>query len=89
MKFGLNLLSCFSKQKKFVIFVAEWLVHWTLVLEALGSIPMVDEKKIDGTCFPYCHLQASQVTEFDLGVKWVKVNPGSSFEQIMMGHSSQ
>ena len=62
---------------------------WTLVLEALGSIPMVDKKKIDGTCFPYCHLQASQVTEFDLGVKWVKVNPGSSFEQITMGHSSQ
>ena len=43
----------------------------------------------DETCFPYCHLQVSQVTEFDLGVKWVKVNPDSSFEQITMGHSSQ
>ena len=32
---------------------------------------------------------ASQVTEFDTGVKWVKVNLDSSFEQITMGHSSQ
>ena len=65
-------------------------MHWTLVLEALGSVPTAAEKTFgDGTCFPYCHLQVSQVTEFDLGVKWFKVNPDSSFEQLTMGHSSK
>ena len=60
------------------------------MLEALGSIPTAGKKKFDdGTCFPYCHLQVSQVTEFELGVKWVKVNPDTSSEQITMGHSSQ
>ena len=28
-----------------------------------------------------------KVTKFDLAVKYIKVNPGSSFEQIMMGWS--
>ena len=59
------------------------------MLEALGSIPTVGEKKFgDGASFLY-HLQVSQVTEFDLGVKWVQVNLSSSFEQITMGSSSQ
>ena len=54
------------------------------------SIPTAGEKKFGGgTCFPYCHLQVSQVIEFDLGVEWVKVNPNSSSEKITMGHSSQ
>ena len=87
MLFGLNSPSCFSKKKKkksyFVIFIAEWLVHWTVVLEALGSIPTAGEKKFcDSTCFPYFHLQVSQVTKFDLGIKWVKVNPVLSSEQL-------
>ena len=60
------------------------------MLEALGTVPTAGKKKIgDGTCFLYCHLHVSQVTEFDLGVKWVKVNPDSSFEQIIIRHSSQ
>ena len=43
------------------------------MLEARDSIPTAGEKKIgDGTCFPYCHLQVSQVTEFDLGVKGLR-----------------
>ena len=58
------------------------------MLEALGSIPTAGKKKFnDRTSFPYCHLQVSQVTEFDIGVKWVQINP--SFEQSIMGHSSQ
>ena len=65
-------------------------MHQTLVLETLGSIPMADKKKIGVvTCFPYCHLQVSQVTEFDLGVKLVTVNPDSSFGKNTMGHSSK
>ena len=44
MKFGLNLPRCFLKKN--VIFVAECLVHWTLMLEALGSIHTAGEKNL-------------------------------------------
>ena len=55
-----------------------------------GSNPHGRREKFgDRTCFPYCHLQVPQVTESDLGVKWVMINPDSFFEQIKMGHSSQ
>ena len=93
MKIGLNLSSCFCffLFQKMFCYLHSWAVrvHWTLVLEALGPIPMAGKKKFgDGTCFPYRHLQVSQVTEFEFGA-WVKINPDSSFEQITMGHSSQ
>ena len=76
---------------KMFCYLHSWVVrvHWTLVLEALGSIPMAGKKKFgDGPCYPYRHLQVSQVTEFEFGA-CVKINPNSSFEQITMGHSSQ
>ena len=42
-----------KKKNYFVIFVDEWLVHWTLVLKSLSSIPIAGKKKFgDGTCFP-------------------------------------
>ena len=34
-------------------------------------------------------MEKSQVTKFDFAVKWVKVTPGSSFEQTMMDRSPQ
>ena len=39
-------------------------------------------------CFHFSHRNA-YVTKFDLGVNQVKVNPGSSFVQTMMGWSSR
>ena len=35
--------------------VAEWLAHWLLVLEVLGSIPAGGEDLLVRTCFPSCH----------------------------------
>ena len=38
--------------------IAEWLVHWLLVLEVPGSIPAGGEENLlVRTCFPSCHLQ--------------------------------
>ena len=34
-----------------------------------------------------CIYRKALVTKFDLAVKWVKVTPGSSFEQTMMDRS--
>ena len=44
---------------------------------------IVSEKS---TVFTFSHRKA-YVTKFDLAVKWVKVTPGSSFEQTMIGWS--
>ena len=38
------------------------------------------------TVFPFSYRKA-QVSKFDLAVKYVKVTPGSSFIQTMMGRS--
>ena len=54
-----------------------------LTFRSLAAI--VSEKS---TVFTFSYRKA-QVTKFDLSVKYVKVTPGSSFKQTMMGWSPQ
>ena len=57
-----------------------------LLLLPLRSLAAIVSEK--STVFTFSHRKA-QVTKFDLALKWVKVTPGSSFEQTMMGWSPQ
>ena len=54
--------------------VAEWLAHWLLVLEVLGSIPAGgNENLLVRTRFPSCHLQERHDTvcrPSDRDVNW-------------------
>ena len=55
-----------------------------LLLPTFRSLAAIVSEK--STVFPFSHRKA-YVTKFDLAVKYVKVTPGSSFEQTMMGWS--
>ena len=55
-----------------------------LLLLAFRSLTAIVSEK--STVFTFSYRKA-QVTKFDLAVKQVKVTPGSSFEQTMMGWS--
>ena len=57
-----------------------------LVLPTFRSLVAIVSEK--STVFTFSHRKA-YVTKFDLAVKQVKVVPGSSFEQTMMGWSPQ
>ena len=57
-----------------------------LLLPTFRSLAAIVSEK--STVFTFSHRKA-EVTKFDLAVKLVKVTPGSSFEQTMMGWSPQ
>ena len=54
----------------------------SLLLLTFMSLAAIASEK--STAITFSHRKA-YVTKFDLAVKWVKVTPGSSFEQTMMG----
>ena len=56
-------------------------IRCLLLLTFRSLAAIVSEKS---TVFTFSYRKA-QVTKFDLAVNWVKVTPGSSFEQTMMG----
>ena len=57
-----------------------------LLLPTFRSLAAIVSEK--NTIFTFSYGKA-QITKFDLAVKLVKVTPGSSFEQTMMGRSPQ
>ena len=60
-------------------------IRWLLLITFRSQAEIVSEKS---TVFSFSYRKA-YVTKFDLAVKKVKVTPGSSFEQTMMGRSPQ
>ena len=57
-----------------------------LLLQTFRSLAAIVSEK--STVFTFSYRKA-YVTKFDLAIKKVKVTPGSSFEQFMMGWSPQ
>ena len=55
-----------------------------LLLPLFRSLAAIVSEK--STVFTFSYRKA-YVTKFDLAIKWVKVTPGSSFEQFIMGWS--
>ena len=57
-----------------------------LLLSTFRSLAAIVSEKSTFLTFSY---GKAQVTKFDLAIKYVKVNPGSSVEHTMMGWSPQ
>ena len=57
-------------------------IRCLLLLTFMSLAAIASEKSTAITFFSY---RKAYVTKFDLAVKYVKVTPGSSFEQVMMG----
>ena len=57
-----------------------------MLLLTFMSLAVIASEKSTAITFSY---RKAYVTKFDLAVKYVKVTPGSSFEQTMMGRSPQ
>ena len=97
IKFGFHWPSGFW-EKPVLSFICNWLWvkvkkwPWPSILTYLHNFMQFQvtgyKSSEKSTVFTFSYRKAL-VTKFDLAVKQVKVNPGSSFEQTMMGRSHQ